>query len=385
MVGTQYSPGGRFIEYVEGSPADIISRGTKIEDLGEKMEESANVLEDIKTRASDQQGKAIEKLRETIGDSYETLHKAAALYTPVGPVIRTYGEELEKVQPRIKTRVDNCRELASEFWAQEGNLEPYPGSEDDEEQQELDQAKKAAYEAWETEAKLFDDDYDTWEEAFDTAVSGITKEMSGKIEDGGWRSFLDGLSKVLGWAGLIVGVAALIIGGPILGAIAAAIAVLTLVVTILQVFEGDANGWDVAIAAVGVIPVGKLGKLAQGRYAEFADDAFKNFKPSTYTAAFKNPKETSTLYSAFKTGGARNGLAKMLTGRNRDDLVGDALGYTVGGPIGPFSPSSVFYYDVGHSVVSNVLKYEGWASKAIPGYDGLSGIPGYSTGKTILG
>src|SRR5690625_7997385 len=87
------------------------------------MEESANVLEDIRTRASDQQGKAIEKLRETIGDSYETLHKAASLYTPVGPVIRTYGEELETIQPRIKTRVDNCRELASEYWAQEGNLE----------------------------------------------------------------------------------------------------------------------------------------------------------------------------------------------------------------------------------------------------------------------
>lgn len=79
------SPQGRSIVDVEGSPDDISKRGTEIKELGDKMLECASVLDDIKNNALDyggQEGKAIDKLRESIGDSYTTLKEAGDLYQP---------------------------------------------------------------------------------------------------------------------------------------------------------------------------------------------------------------------------------------------------------------------------------------------------------------
>ena len=77
------SPRGREIEPVVGTPGDIITRGEQIETLGEKMLASADVLETIKNDSvgdGSQRGRAIESLKESIGDSYTTLRKAGQLY-----------------------------------------------------------------------------------------------------------------------------------------------------------------------------------------------------------------------------------------------------------------------------------------------------------------
>ncbi|WP_159620948.1 hypothetical protein [Ruania rhizosphaerae] len=348
------SPRGRQIIQVEGNPAEITARGTEIELLGEQMREAAGVLSEIKNRAEDQQGKAITTLRETIGDSYETLYESADLYEPVGPVIRAYGETLDTVQPKLNAHADNCWELWQTYFYLPGQLEPAatgadpePGSDEAAEQEENDQ-KRQAYEAWEAEAGLFDTDYDTWENAFDQAVRDIGDEMSGQIEDGGWRSFLDIAGKVLGWAGLIVGVAAMIIGGPVLGIIAAVIGVLTLAVVICQAFIGDANGWDIAIAAVGVLPVGKLGKLAQGRYLEFGADTISAFKPSTYAG--------DSVYTLFKNKNVTDGISTLMTGSTGTQWRNDMTEYVIGGPNG----TRYFYQDLGTSVYNQYETYKGW-------------------------
>ena len=105
------SPKGREIELVEGNPGDIISRGEKIESLGTQMLDSADTLERIKNEAvsdGSQKGKAIEKLKDSIGDSYETLREAGELYEPVGPVITAYGTALEGCKPTINNAVEDC-------------------------------------------------------------------------------------------------------------------------------------------------------------------------------------------------------------------------------------------------------------------------------------
>ncbi|WP_139177831.1 hypothetical protein [Ruania alba] len=337
-----------------GNPSEIIARGTEIELLGGQMRDAAGVLSDIKNRAEDQQGKAIEKLRETIGDSYETLYESADLYEPVGPVIRTYGDELDSVQPNINAHAENCDDLWRTYYFLPGTRDADPrgadsgDSEEAAEEAEQNREKQEAYEAWEAEAILFDSDYDTWENAFDKAVTDISDEMSGEIEDGGWRSFLDIAGKVLGWAGLIVGVAALIIGGPILGIAAAVIGVLSLVVVICQAFIGDANGWDIAIAAIGVLPVGKLGKLGQGRFAEFGADAISSFKPSSYAG--------DSVYTLLKNKNVSDGISKLMTGSTGAQWRDDAANYMLGGPNG----MQHLRQDIATSVFNQYQSYKGW-------------------------
>jgi hypothetical protein len=377
-----YSPAGRFIEPVTGEPGSIIERGRAMTRLGRQMESCATTLETIKSSGlSDYAGKAVEKLQETIGDSYETLREAAELYKPLGPVIRDYGLALDSIQPTLNARASRCEQLWAEFGSLPGSVEPRgvgglfqpeEGSDEAEEQADEDAAKKAAHDEFLEAAGLWDDSYDSWEHAFDTAVTGLNDEMAGTIEDGGWRSFLGWASSALGWVGLIVGVAALIIGGPILAAIALVVGVLLLAVTIVQAVQyGDKNGWDIALAVVGVLPFGKLGsKLLRPDLADEALDVFKVFKPSTWTKPFTNASEMDGLLSLIAKDGWRssagwtNALVKGLTGNSRDDWLGIALLHGVRDAgqslrLGPLSMSLEF----GYNVTVNVLKYENWVSK----------------------
>src|SRR5699024_194771 len=154
----------------------------------------------IQMRAETQQGKAVTSLRESIGDSSGVLGRAADLYEPVGPVVQTYGEELEELKTSLNNHADQCQELWNTYVELPGSVEPrgvggmFQPEEDSPEaetQADEDAAKKEAYEAWEEEARLFDKDYDAWETEFDTATDGVTDEMAGEIKDGFWTTLSD--------------------------------------------------------------------------------------------------------------------------------------------------------------------------------------------------
>src|SRR5699024_410213 len=230
---THWSPRGRLIDYLEGDPEVIVARGQQISDVGEAMAESAHWLEKIKDEAAEQQGKAIDTLRETIKDSSATLKKAADLYEPVGPVLKGYGEQLEGLQVTINELVDECRDLAADVPA----VVPAEGDDDPEAEQ-----GRQAHADWHDKAEMFDTAYDEWEDAFEKAANGITDEMAGTIEDSGWREFWDIAGKVLEVAGLIVAVLAIVIGGPMLFWAALLVGVLAVIVASAQASYGDKDG-----------------------------------------------------------------------------------------------------------------------------------------------
>lgn len=327
MVWMPNSPKGRFIEHVEGKPETIIKRGQQITELGDQMLDSATVLQNIKERAMDaggQKGKAIEQLRDVIGDSYEKLREAGELYKPVGPVIERYGNALESTQPQIDYNADQCEEKWKHYLSLPGELEPRgtggwrgpeEGSPEAEQQAEEDAAKKAAYEAWEDSAGSFDFWYDSWEDAYDSAVEDITDGLSGQIKDSRWSMFAD----ILGWAALVMGVIALIFGGWILVAIALALAALYLFVVCMQKANGEADWGDIALAAIGIIPVTRLSSLAKFahlRKAATMDGLFGSFRGLAGKAKFI---DEGGLLKVFKTDG---GLAAF-----RAAFMGDKDGF----------------------------------------------------------
>lgn len=271
-----YSPRQRHIQHVAGNAEAIIQRGSAIKALGEQMLDAATTLENLKNSSIDegaQKGQAIEKLRESIDDSYSTLREAGNLYEPVGPVLITYGNALARHKPLIDAYADQCEELWRAYEALPGDregrgtgspLQPEPGSPEAEAQADEDAAKQDAYEAYLAVARQFDSEYDDWSEAFETAADGVHQEVSGSIKDGFWE-FLDDLMEVLNWAGLVIGVLALIVGGPFV-AIAFAIAAAVLVVASIQMFDSS-KSWgqrwtSLGFAIVGVVPFGKFGAMA---------------------------------------------------------------------------------------------------------------------------
>ncbi|MCT9818882.1 hypothetical protein N3K63_01135 [Microbacterium sp. W1N] len=310
------SPRGRAITGLDGDGATIRRRGSRIQSIGRQMVSSADVLEDL-VDDPQQRGKAIDKVREIVGDTYEELRRAGRLYEPTGAVLVTYGHAVGSSQPLIQAAVDACAQAWRDFERAPGHVGGrliVPTDPDAAEQaQEEDDRKEDLRGDWEAEAREFDRRVDTWEDAFDTAVAGIGDVLDGAIEDSPWDD-LDGFIatavSVLQVVGLIVGIAAIIIGGPIVALIGAVVGVLTLALTLYQFIRQDASGTDLALAIVGAIPFGSAGKLFQGSAGRiaFLGDMFSAFKPSTWSAAIGQGR-TLSLVSAFSGGGARGFLA----------------------------------------------------------------------------
>lgn len=335
------SPKGREIEPVEGNPGDIITRGEQIEALGTKMLTSADVLETIKNDSvgdGSQQGKAIESLKDSIGDSYKTLREAGELYQPVGPVIADYGTALEGCKPTINNAVDDCETK----WAiydslpgdKDGSTTPEAGggvlgigghdadSPEAKQEAENNEAKALAYQDWKDAAEDFDGGYDTWEVAYDTAVDGIGNKMADTIKDSFWSTLSDWLEI----AALVVGIAALIIGGPLLAVLALAVGAALLITTVMAYKNGERSKTDIAFAALGVIPFGKV--TAWTKVANLGKASkLTVFKSATGISALKGAGaqlrqitrgtqyfHKSGLAGAFRNRGAAAGFRQLFTG-----------------------------------------------------------------------
>lgn len=380
------SPKGRWIDYLEGDADGIVGRGNDIAALGRAMVASATTLEQVKNGADGQKGLAVDKLREVVGDTHGLLRQAGELYEPTGPVLVAYGEALAAVQPRIAAHVDTCAELWSAFSSLPGSVEPRgtggwfqpdADSPEAEQQAEEDAAKLQAYNAWEDEAGRWDADYDTWEDAFEAAAAGIGDVLEGKVEDSPWDD-LDGfvavLQTALSWAGLVVGVLALIVGGPIVALIAAVIGVVALALTLYQWSRGDAGLLQVGLAIVAVLPFGKLGKIAGGRFS-FADDMFGGaFGATAWRSAGSQVSELGYAYLFHGRGasGVVGGLRQFVAGNNPNGAADVMLRLITGRDLAAFEklsadatgllPALATASDLMHGLMGVPLKYDGWIS-----------------------
>lgn len=270
MTFMEASPKGRTIRPVDGEPGAISKRGQQIEDLGEAMLNSALALQNIADSAlggDSMKGKAIDTLRDSIGDSHETLKQAGELYKPVGPVIKTYGDALEEVQPKIETAVNDAQDKYNHYLSLPGDKEDSQSEEEggllgiggtDKEEAADNQAKAQAYQDFIDKATEFDTHYDTWEDAFETAANGIEDKTSGSIEDSAWSDWADVLKVV----GTIVAIAAMFTGIGALIYLGVAIGIAATAITAMQMKNGEADWGDLAMAALTIIPVGKIGNLA---------------------------------------------------------------------------------------------------------------------------
>ena len=282
----QQSPDDHDIEVLDGDAGSIVERGRAIVQLGAKMVLASGTMQQLLEDGAEQEGAWVDKLKESSKEVYQELDKAGSLYQDVGPFVRDYGTALETAQSSMRTIVPECERLWKIFESKvtavadaESAPVDYPDDGADEEGRKLAEEqhgdavttardeRDAAYAAWKREADDFDDVYSTWWQEFEDACKGIEQSNDEGIEDS-WKDNLDGLVEflqtVLSIAGLVLAVLALIIGGPIVGLLALIVGVIALGLTIYQFCRGDASGWDLAFAIVGVLPIGAIGDFASG-------------------------------------------------------------------------------------------------------------------------
>lgn len=317
------SPRGRVIEPLDGDGDEIKRHGRRIRSIGNQMLASADVLEELAAGEDGQKGQAIDKIREIVGDTYTQLRRAGNMYQPTGPVLIAYGAEVDRLKPLIAGVVADCESSWTAYYGAPGdrNGRLFPPSDPDEAETaaEEDEEKARLYAAFRADGRQFDQYYDDWSEAFDEAVTGIGDVLDVSIKDGFWDNvdgFVAGVLEVLSVVGLIVAIAGIIIGGPLFALIGAVIGVVTLALTAYQYFRGDTGLTQLIIAVIGVIPIGKLGKLFQGKAGmfDFAGEMFTAFRPSSWSAAAGQLGQMRTILN-FSTGFA-NGAWNIINMNN---------------------------------------------------------------------
>ncbi|WP_157509299.1 hypothetical protein [Glaciibacter superstes] len=280
------TPVGKYeIRKISGEAEIIATRGAAIESLGIQMKEAAGVLSLIKDGA-ETRGKSLESIKDSVGDASTDLKKAGERYQPSGKVLAEYGNVLGDSQTSINLIVPEAERLwaiydtkAGEYWDAVGvpipddqpDAEPVPG-ELTAEQRQTDietkrTAKNTAYDNWELEAGKYDTPYESWAAAYESARSGLKEANDDGVEDSFWDNALpaiDVILTILSYAGVILAVAAIIIGGPLIAILAVVVGVIALGLTIWKVAAGRGNGWDIAIAAVGILPFGKIAGAFKG-------------------------------------------------------------------------------------------------------------------------
>ena len=280
-----HTKNGHTVAVLVGDAAGIQDRGREIEDLGQQMIGASDLLREIGNGASEERGRSIEKIQKEVGDVHEELKLAGERYKPTGTAMKAYGRQLESVQIAMRRIVQeaeaakdvlDAKKSAAASAASTAATAPEPAPDDiagAAAQADLDEAATSAahavgpaQDALDEQLRLFDIEWDTWDAAYDDALSAINDATDGNVSDDWTDNFagvVDVALEVLTWVGVALAIAALIIGGPILAVIGAVIGIIALLGTIFLFAKGRRTGADLGWAIVGVLPFGKLAKLFQ--------------------------------------------------------------------------------------------------------------------------
>lgn len=310
---TLQSPASNPLQLIDGEPGSLITKARDLTESGEAMERCANRLEAISEGTTDLKSEGVDKVRESAGEVFPDLRKAAKRYTLTGAALETYGKKLDEVQGQmdnggadaytaltslindIKIAHESAETAKSTAKEKQSTVDDYDRTwiwEDDptDEQKstaadELTVANSALEDAEGELNKLwghFDHRVSYWETAFDAAVEGIDNAFETADNQDKWY---DHLADVLSIAGMVLFVVALVATGP-LALVAAALAVVVGVVALaLEIYKmsiGDGDWTSLLIAGVSILPFGKFA----GKGFKFLSNAksFKGLAKNTFSS-----------------------------------------------------------------------------------------------------
>ncbi|WP_067195255.1 hypothetical protein [Microbacterium sp. XT11] len=289
-----HTPGRRRVRTIAGSPGAIAAHAHAIEEIGEKMARAARTLE-LFADGTVGKGKSFEAIREQANEVHADLATAAKRYLPSGEALARYSTALSTAQGETGWRVAGAERTWEEVRAASRALSGASSEKAEWERNERndveqtgtapsDDAEQAAFdtavENWEYYWGSYDAPVETWERAYDTACGGLEKVNADGVSDSFWDNsmpFVEAMLEVLLWVGIALLFVAFFVTGPLAllaGVLAAVAGVLSLLGEISKLAAGRGDWGSVALAAIGIIPFGKLAKFATfvnpGRFPKVA-------------------------------------------------------------------------------------------------------------------
>lgn len=278
----KYTPKGREIEPLEGSPDAVDTAAQVLEGEAELMEGGGKLITLFaEGEVTGLAGNAVQRIGADCGENGQVLTEAATRYRAMVSTMRTYSKALREHQKVISTAIDELRELereadaAAETWDElktevEG-MEPDDPQREDKEQ-ERDTAAAVydqLYADWIEKQRSFDPLFDAFEIDYDAAVTGLqdaidlpggdtTGEKVAKFF-GGLGSKADALAMLADLGALAPPLTApLLAAGRVLGGVALGG---KLAETFFDLATGNftmKNVWDLGTTAVGMVPFAKV-------------------------------------------------------------------------------------------------------------------------------
>ena len=275
------TPGGNEIEPSSLTPSAVITTANDMIAVASRMQAAAVTLRELAHSEDGQQGQAVERLRDSVGETYDILGDAGDLYYGTADAIRTYGnaigttggiaEALSSAYATAEARWQEYSSPSGDLFGDQSASDPDDANAQDEASDNA--AKYDAFQAWMSAADHWDQQFEDWETAWNDAVAAIEDAHDHGPKDG-WNEwvgeFLEIAYIVLTVAAIVCAiiffVCTFVISAPTLLAIAtiggAIIGVVTAAVSITRYMRGETDLVtmlvDVVCAVPGVGPVANL-------------------------------------------------------------------------------------------------------------------------------
>jgi len=262
------SPLGNEIVRIEGDAETLGARARGISALGAQMEQAALTLERL-TNDQVGEGASLDALKDQAGEVHADVRTAGARYAGSGEVLERYARALATAQRVLDPIVQDCIDQWEIVQSRASAADSADNEVVDGDRPGVEAAEGrlgAAESDWMAIAQRYDAPFESWETAYEAALTGLEQVNEDGVSDGFWDDVLpaiDMLVFVLEWVGIALVIAALVVGGPIIAILAAVVAVIALVGTIILFAKGRRGGVDLALAIVGVLPFGKLASFGK--------------------------------------------------------------------------------------------------------------------------
>ncbi|MFJ8599708.1 DUF6531 domain-containing protein [Streptomyces shenzhenensis] len=299
-----------------GDPQRVRSLAKQLHDFADDVSDALRLVKGMAGEGTllEWAGKSAEVFKEQFGDVPKNLKKLRTSYEMCGDALADFWPKLERAQALADRALARAKEAQSDLSSAKSRLtsadswvtragkeaDKYKddptgrGSDGDKPDEakvraatrDVQNAKSArteaqsdvttAQNALDAAKKMAEDARKMRDEAAREAKTKIDEASDAGIQNRSWWEDIghwfednwDTIVAVCKVVVAVVGIVALIIGGPILGAIVLIAALVVLADTLYKYSQGQASLWDVAFAALDCIPGGKgittLGGLARG-------------------------------------------------------------------------------------------------------------------------
>ncbi|MFL6078193.1 MAG: putative T7SS-secreted protein [Mycobacteriales bacterium] len=326
---------------IPGDPDKVREYASYFQQTHDRITQHNSTFRGWKAADAEWEGEAAKAYDNKMTDLPEKLDKVAKRFGGIAEALNAYYPKLDAAQSkalgalnRARAAVQSRNETNRKYPATQAKPAGQPDTEQDKtnaknRQAGLDHADSELRGAKQTLQEAESDRDNAANEAAGRIVDVCDDDLK---NPSGWKAFLDGLRKVLNVISTVANALATVFGvlalvfcwvpglNAILGGLALAFSVIALVADLGLLAYGDKNGWDILVDALGVLPFGKIAKVAGlaklGRAGRLIRAA-SGRSPARLASALS---EARGMERGFKLSEGLKGFAK---GLNPREMVGD--------------------------------------------------------------